>query len=93
MKSDKGYTLLMLFCSVKEKLNARDLRVNLDVIRFLLQRGASKEITCKKGKTALNLSKRHFAKEEVIKLLENVRPTQYRVFSSRPQIIQHQVVK
>ena len=41
---DKQYTLLMMFCSVKEsvkclltsKLGPKDLQINLDVIRFLL---------------------------------------------------------
>lgn len=60
---DKGYTLLMLFCSVKEKLNTRDLRVNLDVIKFLLQNGASKDKVCKKNKTVADLCKHHVAKD------------------------------
>lgn len=44
VNQEKGYTLLMLFCSVKEKLNNRDLKVNLDVIKFLVSHGACKDL-------------------------------------------------
>ncbi|CAD8134454.1 unnamed protein product [Paramecium pentaurelia] len=93
VNAEKGYTLLMLFCAVKDKLNPRDLRVNLDVIRFLLSRGASKDKLSTKGKTALQLSKHHCAKDEVQKMLKDIKPTQYKIFSHRPQIIQQQVIK
>lgn len=75
VNEEKGYSLLMLFCAVKEKLNPRDLRVNLDVIRFLIQRGASKDILSNKKKGLKEICKRHSAKEEVLKLIKETKPT------------------
>lgn len=47
----KGYTLLMIFCSVKFKLSNREKEVNFSMIKFLIEHGASKKILSKKGKS------------------------------------------
>jgi len=38
----KGYTILMIFCTVKYKLSKRELDINLSMIKFLIEHGASK---------------------------------------------------
>jgi ribosomal protein S6 len=68
----KGYTLLMLFCAQKEKLSERELQVNLDVIRFLVQSNASKEKKSEKGKTALDLARKHQGKLKIEKIFKEV---------------------
>ncbi|KAM3132538.1 hypothetical protein pb186bvf_015351 [Paramecium bursaria] len=93
VNQEKGYTLLMLFCSVKEKLNNRDLKVNLDVIKFLVSHGAQKDLQSKKGKTVFELSKQHAAKEIVQKILQETKQSTSKAFSHRPPLIQQHVVK
>lgn len=62
---EKGYTLLMQFCSIKIELTDVEKDVNLKVIVFLLEHGADKEIKSKKGKTALMLAERHCNRDKV----------------------------
>ena len=38
----KGYTILMIFCTVKYKLSKRELDINSSMIKFLIEHGASK---------------------------------------------------
>jgi len=67
----KGHTILMQFCSVKMELEEREKRINLDVIKFLLEHGADKNIISNKGKNCMELAKKHSNSEAVIEVLKS----------------------
>lgn len=70
---DKGYTMLMQYCSIKHELDEREKETNKAVIKFLLSRGASKELTSlKKGKSIYEITKKHCCATEIIELLDSV---------------------
>eukprot|EP01017_Pseudomicrothorax_dubius_P029910 TRINITY_DN3674_c0_g1_i3.p1 TRINITY_DN3674_c0_g1~~TRINITY_DN3674_c0_g1_i3.p1 ORF type:complete len:280 (-),score=62.72 TRINITY_DN3674_c0_g1_i3:182-1021(-) len=72
---DKGYTLLMQYCSIKMELEERDSQLNLEVITYLLQRGADKTLTSlKKGKTLAKIASKHFNSARVMHLIDTVTP-------------------
>jgi ankyrin repeat protein len=50
-------------------LTRREIAINYDLIRFLVENGANKTITTLKGKTAYDLSEKHCNREQIRKLL------------------------
>lgn len=66
----KGHTILMQFCSVKMDLDDKEKRMNLEVIRFLLEHGADKSMLSNKSKNAAQLAQKHSNKEAVLEVLE-----------------------
>jgi ankyrin repeat protein len=68
---NKGHTILMQFCGVKMELEDREKRINLEVIRFLVQHGADKSIQSNKGKTSYDLTAKHCNQTEVLEVLKN----------------------
>ena len=71
VSKEKGKTILMEYCSVKIEMSAREKEVNLRVIKFLLENGASTVMKSKKGKTALEYSQKHPYKNEVLDILRS----------------------
>ena len=67
---NKGQTLLMKFCGLKMELSIREIVVNLEVIKFLLEHGADKKILSFKNKNAFDMANRHPNCEKVIELLK-----------------------
>lgn len=65
----KGYTILMIFCTVKYKLSKRELDINLSMIKFLIEHGASKSQLSRKGKNIFELAKKHCEHEKVLSIL------------------------
>lgn len=66
---NKGLTMLMQYCSIKQEMSEREKEANADVIRFLLQHGASKSLTSMKNKTCFDLAQKSSNKEAVLELL------------------------
>ena len=70
----RGYTILMQFCSVAMQMDPFQTEMILEVIRFLLEHGADREIPCKNhNKSAYQLAENHLACEEIRDLLDNVK--------------------
>jgi len=67
----KGHTILMQFCSVKMELDEREKRMNLEVIRFLLEHGADKNMVSNKNKNAFQLAQKHSNRDAVLEVLQN----------------------
>ena len=67
----KGHTILMQFCSVKMELDDREKRMNLEVIRFLLEHGADKNMVSNKNKNAFQLAQKHSNRDAVLEVLQN----------------------
>ncbi len=67
----KGHTILMQFCSVKMELDEREKRMNLEVIRFLLEHGADKTMVSNKNKNAFQLAQKHSNRDAVLEVLQN----------------------
>jgi len=74
VEKTKGYTLLLQFCAIKLELTDREKEINLKVVRFLLERGANRNIKSKKGKTVYELAEKHCNRIEVQHLLKTVHP-------------------
>ena len=55
----------MQFCSLKFKLNQRDIEINVKVISFLPEKSANRNIKSTKGKTAFELAEKHCNKNEI----------------------------
>ena len=70
---EKGYTLLMQFCSIKIELTELEKDLNLKVVAFLLEHGAEKEVKSKKGKTAYMLAEKHCNKDKVRETLSKTK--------------------
>lgn len=71
----RGYTFLMQYCSIKHELSDHDRDINVQVIKFLLERGASTHLpSLKKNKTVLAIAEKHFNRERVLHLLNSVKP-------------------
>jgi len=66
----KGHNLLMKFCCVKMDLSPREAQVNLEVIRFLVEHGADKNMKAIKNKTAFDMAAKHSNKDNVQELLK-----------------------
>ena len=49
VNNKKGYTMLMVFCSVKLKLNLREMEVNKSCIRYMIENGANINKLSQKG--------------------------------------------
>jgi len=67
----KGHTILMQFCSVKMELDEREKRMNLEVIRFLLEHGADKNMVSNKNKNSFQLAQKHSNRDAVLEVLQN----------------------
>lgn len=65
----RGYTLLMQFCSISMDLEPLQLEMNLDVVRYLLEHGADRNVRSKEGLTAWDLAERHCAGKRIRELL------------------------
>jgi len=68
-----GTTLLMQFCGMSMELSAFQAEVNLEVVRFLLEHGADRNRKNKKGETAFELARKHSQRDEIRKLLTEVK--------------------
>ena len=68
---NKGHTLLMQFCAVKLDLEEREKRINIEVIKFLIENGADKYMVSNKGKACFALCAKHQNKEAVLEVLKN----------------------
>jgi hypothetical protein len=69
-----GKTLLMKFCGITYDMNSIQKSMNLEVIKFLIEHGADKNLATKKGETAFDLAEKHCNREEVLKVLEDTKP-------------------
>lgn len=61
----KSYTLLMQLSAVKMDLSQKEMDVNFEIIRFLVENGANKNIQSAKGKTAYELANKNKNKERI----------------------------
>ena len=68
----EGITILMQFCGMNMELNQNQARTNLEVIKFMLEHGASKTLKNKYGKTVWELTNNSPQKDQIRKLLANV---------------------
>lgn len=71
VNKEKGKTILMEYCSIKLDMSNREREVNMRVIRFLIEHGASTSLKSKKGKTANDYARKHPFKDEVLDILRN----------------------
>ena len=61
-----GKTLLMTFCGISMNLDAVQLEMNLEVIKFLLEHGADKGLKSKTNSmTAVELANNHCASAQI----------------------------
>jgi len=61
-----GKTLLMNFCGISMNLGTVQLEMNLEVIKFLLEHGADKDLKCSSNNlSCLELSNNHCAAGQV----------------------------
>ncbi|KAL4435673.1 hypothetical protein ABPG74_018224 [Tetrahymena malaccensis] len=67
----KGYTMLMVFCSVKVKLNPREMEVNKSCIKYLIENGANQTKLSKKGKSIFQLLEKHQNQEQITSIIKN----------------------
>ena len=65
-----GYTLLHYFCSFKIKMNKTQKMLNLEIIRFLLDRGANSKLVTLNDTTCRDLVESHCSREEILEILE-----------------------
>jgi len=75
VNKEKGRTLLMEYCGVTLDMSNREKETNLKVIKFLIEHGADPAKKSKKGKTALDYSKKHPFKDEVQNILKSSNST------------------
>eukprot|EP01017_Pseudomicrothorax_dubius_P049157 TRINITY_DN909_c0_g1_i1.p1 TRINITY_DN909_c0_g1~~TRINITY_DN909_c0_g1_i1.p1 ORF type:complete len:319 (-),score=70.56 TRINITY_DN909_c0_g1_i1:113-1069(-) len=61
---NRGYTLLMQYCAVKFEMEDYEVRSNLQIVKFLLERGASKTIVGCNGKTVPDIVKKQLKRAE-----------------------------
>ncbi|CAD8161611.1 unnamed protein product [Paramecium pentaurelia] len=66
-----GFHLLMQLCSIKMELNSKEAEINYQIIKFLIEHGAQKDLQSLKGKKAIDLLNKHSNKEKLIELLKN----------------------
>lgn len=69
----RQYTLLMQFCSISMELEPLQLEMNLDVVQYLLEHGADRNLKSKDGHTAWDLSDYHCASRKIKYLLHNTK--------------------
>eukprot|EP01016_Furgasonia_blochmanni_P034527 TRINITY_DN3738_c0_g1_i7.p1 TRINITY_DN3738_c0_g1~~TRINITY_DN3738_c0_g1_i7.p1 ORF type:complete len:331 (+),score=41.70 TRINITY_DN3738_c0_g1_i7:138-1130(+) len=82
----KGYTLLMQFCSMKQAQGERERELNMDVIKFLLEHGADRNLKShRKEKDAFMIAEKHYNKEKVLESLNAVKQI-YFYTGSKPQL-------
>jgi hypothetical protein len=66
----KGYTLLMQLCSIRMELSPQEKYLNSEIIKFLIENGARKDLISIKGKKIKDILEKHCNKEELMKLIE-----------------------
>ena len=49
----------MQLCSVKMELTQREKQINYEIIKYLLENGANKNLKTQKGKSAFDLCQKH----------------------------------
>lgn len=64
----------MQLCANKIEMSRREIQVNYDIIRFLVENGANKSIVTSKGKTAYDLCEKHSNSAQIRQLLANQTP-------------------
>ena len=69
----EGLTLLMQFCGMSMELSPFQSEVNLEVVRFLLEHGADRSRKNNKGETAWELAKRHSQRDDIRKMLNEIK--------------------
>jgi ankyrin repeat protein len=55
----RGYTLLMYLCANKVELTPKEQLIHYQIIKFLIENGANRNIKTSKGKTAIDLCSKH----------------------------------
>lgn len=71
----KGMTLLMQLCDVKMKMSRKEQSINLEIIKFLCEHGAEKEMPTLKGKSIEDIANKHSNKTEVLDILSKTEHT------------------
>ncbi|CAD8083796.1 unnamed protein product [Paramecium sonneborni] len=66
-----GFNLLMQLCSIRMELNQKEAEINYQIIKFLIENGAQKDLQSLKGKKASDLLKKHSNKERLMELMNN----------------------
>ena len=69
----EGLTLLMQFCGMSMELSPFQTEVNLEVVNFLLEHGADRTRKNKRGETAWDLAKKHSQRDEIRRVLTEVK--------------------
>ena len=64
----------MYYCGEKKKMNEKDKMVNGDIVRYLLERSANKDLKDKKQRTVRDLIKKNENKVILEQLLDEVKP-------------------
>ena len=66
----KGYTLLMQLCSIRMDLSPSEKYLNAEIIKFLIENGARKDLVSIKGKNVKDILEKHCNRDELLKLIE-----------------------
>ena len=66
----KGYTLLMQLCATKLEMSDHERDTNFEAVKFLLERGGSKDIKSLKNKTCLELVEKNPNKDMLLTILK-----------------------
>lgn len=67
----KGYTLLQQLCAIKMELTPKEKDTNYEIIKFLIENGANKNILSNNSKNAYQLAEKHINKLEIQELLRS----------------------
>lgn len=71
----KGYTLLMQLCAENTRMTEHQKEANLEAIKFLIDRGANREIRCMENKTYLELAEQNPNYEEIVSHVKSINGT------------------
>lgn len=60
----------MQLCSIKMEMDDREVLVNYEIVKFLIENGANTKLKTHKNKGLQELAMKHFNSENIIKLIE-----------------------
>ena len=73
VNADEDLTLLMQFCGLQLKLTCLQAEANLEIIKFLLERGADAKRKSRKGKKAWDLAQNSPQRKEIREILSETK--------------------
>lgn len=70
VEKSEGHTLLMQLCAMGKEMSAFESEMNLEAIKFLIERGANKDIKSIKNKSCAELAEKNPNYETILSLLK-----------------------